>query len=94
MPGPDLSRAAWRKSSYSNGSGGSCVEIAAIPPNSTHPGRPTGTEIAAPGGQADGGARIVAIRDSKDRQGPVLVFSPADWQTFAGAVKAGQFDLG
>jgi hypothetical protein len=30
MPIPDLSRAAWRKSSYSNGSGGSCVEIAML----------------------------------------------------------------
>jgi hypothetical protein len=28
MCAPDLSRAAWRKSSYSNGSGGSCVEVA------------------------------------------------------------------
>jgi hypothetical protein len=27
---PDLSRAKWRKSSYSNGSGGSCVEIAML----------------------------------------------------------------
>jgi hypothetical protein len=94
MPVPDLSRAVWRKSSYSNGSGGSCVEIATIPPNSTHLGGQTSTEIAVPAGQADSGARIVAVRDSKDRQGPVLVFSPADWQTFAGAVKAGQFDLG
>ncbi len=25
---PDLSTAAWRKSSYSNGDGGECVEIA------------------------------------------------------------------
>jgi hypothetical protein len=25
---PDLSSAVWRKSSYSNGSGGECVEIA------------------------------------------------------------------
>jgi hypothetical protein len=27
---PDLSRVTWRKSSYSNGSGGSCVEIAVL----------------------------------------------------------------
>jgi hypothetical protein len=33
MPAPDLSRAAWRKSSYSNGSGGSCVEIAVLTPS-------------------------------------------------------------
>jgi hypothetical protein len=30
MPAPDLSRATWRKSSYSNSSGGSCVEIAVL----------------------------------------------------------------
>lgn len=30
MHAPDLSRATWRKSSYSNGSGGSCVEIALL----------------------------------------------------------------
>jgi len=30
MRAPDLSRAAWRKSSYSNGTGGSCVEIAPL----------------------------------------------------------------
>ena len=32
MNAPDLSRATWRKSSYSNGSGGSCVEIAVLTP--------------------------------------------------------------
>jgi Domain of unknown function (DUF397) len=31
MRAPDLSRVTWRKSSYSNGSGGSCVEIAMLP---------------------------------------------------------------
>ncbi|MER7836299.1 DUF397 domain-containing protein [Streptomyces sp. NPDC096040] len=31
--GTDLSTAVWRKSSYSNGSGGECVEVAV-----THPG--------------------------------------------------------
>jgi hypothetical protein len=30
MPAPDLSRVIWRKSSYSNGTGGSCVEIAML----------------------------------------------------------------
>jgi hypothetical protein len=32
MRAHDPSRAAWRKSSYSNGSGGDCVEVAATPP--------------------------------------------------------------
>jgi len=30
MRASDLSRATWRKSSYSNGMGGSCVEIAIL----------------------------------------------------------------
>ncbi len=25
---------------------------------------------------------IVAVRDSKDREGPVLVFTPEDWRDF------------
>ncbi|MFC9602201.1 DUF397 domain-containing protein [Streptomyces niveus] len=28
LPRPDLSTAQWRKSSYSNGDGGDCVEVA------------------------------------------------------------------
>jgi Domain of unknown function (DUF397) len=36
MRTPDLSRVTWRKSSYSNGSGGSCVEIAVLDPASDH----------------------------------------------------------
>ncbi|MFH9084436.1 DUF397 domain-containing protein [Streptomyces sp. NPDC017673] len=31
--GTDLSTAVWRKSSYSNGSGGECVEVADAHPN-------------------------------------------------------------
>jgi hypothetical protein len=37
MPVPDLSRATWRKSSYSNGSGGSCVEIAVLAATAAEP---------------------------------------------------------
>ncbi|MGG2462522.1 DUF397 domain-containing protein [Streptomyces sp. RGM 3693] len=59
----DLSNAAWRKSSYSNGSGGSCVEV------------------------ADGLPGVVPVRDSKDPQGPALVFSAAGWSSFVAAVK-------
>jgi Domain of unknown function (DUF397) len=36
---------------------------------------------------------VVAVRDSKDRQGPVLIFGPAEWRAFAAAVRAGEFDL-
>jgi hypothetical protein len=32
MRAPDLSHVTWRKSSYSNGAGGSCVEFAVLAP--------------------------------------------------------------
>ncbi|MEU9834316.1 DUF397 domain-containing protein [Streptosporangium sp. NPDC048047] len=39
----------------------------------------------------DGGR--VGVRDSKDRSGPVLVFTPDEWDAFVGGVKDGEFDL-
>jgi hypothetical protein len=35
----------------------------------------------------------VVVRDSKHRQGSVLVFTPLEWQSFLGGVRAGEFDL-
>jgi hypothetical protein len=64
----DLSRADWRKSTFSGGSG-SCVEVARNLPG------------------------IVAVRDSKDREGPALVFTRDDWRTFLNGVRADEFDL-
>ncbi len=58
----DLSRAQWRKSSYS-GNSGNCVEVADL-------------------GQA------VAVRDSKDPQGAVLVFAPSAWRALVQRFKA------
>jgi hypothetical protein len=59
----DLTSANWRKSSYSGGNGGQCVEVASNP-------------------------AAVAVRDSKDRSGAVLVFTPAQWRAFTARVKA------
>jgi hypothetical protein len=73
MPAPDLSRATWRKSSYSNGSGGSCVEIAVLPT--------TDNEHA------------IAVRDSKDPQGPALTFTARQWRDFTAAIKAHELHL-
>jgi hypothetical protein len=36
---------------------------------------------------------VVAVRDSKDPDGPVLAFSPDQWHAFTHQVKAGVFDL-
>jgi hypothetical protein len=73
MPAPDLSRVTWRKSSYSNGSGGSCVEIAILTPTAGEPS--------------------IAVRDSKDPNGPVLTFTARQWTAFTTAIKAPHLDL-
>ncbi|MDX6390560.1 MAG: hypothetical protein QOJ73_1623 [Streptosporangiaceae bacterium] len=65
----DLTRAVWRKSTFSNGSGGNCVEVARNLP------------------------AAVAVRDSKDPDGPALIFSPDEWQAFAAGIRGGEFDL-
>jgi uncharacterized protein DUF397 len=38
-----------------------------------------------------GGA--IALRDSKDRAGAVLLFTPEEWLAFVGGAKDGEFDL-
>ncbi|MET7971246.1 DUF397 domain-containing protein [Micromonospora soli] len=43
-------------------------------------------EVAAP-------AKLVMVRDSKQRQGPTLSFSHNDWTTFIQSIKAGSFDV-
>jgi hypothetical protein len=40
-------------------------------------------------GVADDGVR--AVRDSEDRTGPALQFTPGQWTAFVAGVKAGEF---
>jgi hypothetical protein len=35
----------------------------------------------------------VALRDSKEQDGPVLVFTPEEWVAFTAGVREGEFDL-
>jgi len=35
----------------------------------------------------------VAVRDSKDRSGPALMFTPAEWTAFVDSAKDGEFDI-
>jgi hypothetical protein len=35
----------------------------------------------------------VAIRDSKNKQGPVLIFTPTEWRIFLRGVVDGEFNL-
>ena len=34
----------------------------------------------------------VAVRDSKDRTGPTLLFTPAQWASFVDTTRTGTFD--
>ncbi len=36
---------------------------------------------------------IVAVRDTKDRDGATLIFTDAEWGAFLSGVKDGQFDI-
>ncbi|MFI9271180.1 DUF397 domain-containing protein [Kitasatospora sp. NPDC052896] len=58
-----MTNASWRKSSYSSGNAGECIEI------------------------ADGLPGVVPVRDSKDPDGPVLVFSVEAFADFIAGVK-------
>jgi hypothetical protein len=79
----DLSRAAWRKSTYSN-NGGQCVEVAAAWRKSTYSNN-GGACVEVALGRPD----AVAVRDSRDPDGPTLAFTPYAWRRFARRVKSG-----
>ncbi|WP_328969821.1 DUF397 domain-containing protein [Streptomyces sp. NBC_00239] len=81
MPEYDLSTAAWHKSSYSDGSGGSCVEMATWR-KSTHSGGDGGNCLEV----ADGHPGVVPVRDSKVPDGPHLVFRDHAWAAFVTAL--------
>lgn len=38
-------------------------------------------------------AGAIFVRDSKNPDGPVLAFSPGEWQAFVWGAKAGEFNL-
>ncbi|MGI9100624.1 MAG: DUF397 domain-containing protein [Solirubrobacteraceae bacterium] len=35
----------------------------------------------------------VAVRDSKDREGPALIYTPREWDAFLKGAKDGEFDV-
>ena len=41
---------------------------------------------------ADLPSGVVGVRHSKDPSGPVLRFTPAEWQAFLGGARLGEFD--
>lgn len=84
----DLDALQWRKSSRSGPQGGNCVEVGAVWRKSSRSGQNGGTCVEVAGNL--GG--VVAVRDSKDPDGPVLVVGRGAWRSFAGGVRAGRYD--
>ncbi|MEU4495535.1 DUF397 domain-containing protein [Streptomyces sp. NPDC023998] len=86
----DLTGVQWRKSSYSGTSGGECIECAPLGAaawrKSTY-SSDTGGECVEVAAQP---CRI-AVRDSKNPDGPAFAVTPAAFTAFADAAGRGSF---
>ncbi|MER5971329.1 DUF397 domain-containing protein [Streptomyces sp. NPDC002055] len=87
---PELSGARWRKSSYSGDTGGECIECAPV----------GGAQWRKSSYSSDTGGECieiaavpctVAVRDSKDPNGPALTFSREAFTAFVTAAATGEF---
>ncbi|HEY6275896.1 MAG TPA: DUF397 domain-containing protein [Streptosporangiaceae bacterium] len=50
-------------------------------------------EIAFVPGSKEGSGHVIAMRDGRHPDGPVLIFTPAEWEAFTLGVQDGEFDL-
>jgi hypothetical protein len=69
----------WHKASHST-DGSSCVEV-------------TVTYDTSQSAHKSGSEKLYLMRDSKNPDGPVLAFTPAEWEAFVLGVKDGEFDI-
>ncbi|WP_433479674.1 DUF397 domain-containing protein [Spirillospora sp. CA-142024] len=85
----------WRKSSHSDSSGGACVELGSFMLTAAAQWQKSSRSDDTGGACVEVAdlAAAVAVRDSKDPDGPKLVFGPSAWQAFADRVKGGSLDL-
>ncbi|MFF1338216.1 DUF397 domain-containing protein [Streptomyces sp. NPDC058290] len=81
----NLTGAKWRKSSYSGDTGGNCVECAplgaAVWRKASYSGG-TGGDCVDVATQTC----VIAVRDSKNPEGPAFTVSPAAFAVFVGAL--------
>jgi hypothetical protein len=74
----------WRKSSYSGNGGGNCVEVGALWRKSSYSGN-GGADCVEVARSLPG---VVAVRDSKNPDGPILTFSRDEWASFITRLRA------
>ena len=68
----------WRKSSYSGSGGSNCVEVGTLWRKSSYSGN-GGADCVEVARDLPG---VVAVRDSKNPDGPVLIVSRDEWASF------------
>ncbi|MEU6057813.1 DUF397 domain-containing protein [Streptomyces sp. NPDC047097] len=86
----DLSTARWTKSSFSNGEGGNCLEVAydfsgAAPWRKSSYSNGEGGSCLEVRDDLPG---VVPVRDSKVTEGPVIVVGAGAWTAFVGLAAA------
>ena len=86
----EFSHVTWRMASYS-GSNSNCVEVGVWRKASYSTASGNCVEVAATPGRA-GTDVLCLVRDSKDRDGGSLAFTPAAWHAFTACVKNGDPD--
>jgi hypothetical protein len=80
---------SWRKASYSGNGGMNCVEVSTTWRKASYSGNGGGNCVEVAQGVPGG----VAVRDSKDPDGPRLVFTAAGWRAFTARLKTGKHTL-
>jgi Domain of unknown function (DUF397) len=82
-PAQEAARLDWFKSSYSTNEGPECIEVAVSWHKSSHSTAdgPNCIEVASC-------PSAVHVRDSKDKDGPQLAFSPDAWAAFVSFASA------
>ena len=73
----------WKRSTWCSADSPQCVEVAIEQP-------------CVGGDCVEASLRdgMVRVRDSKDRDGPMLTFSPAEWSAFLVGANVGEFSIG
>ncbi|TYB48066.1 DUF397 domain-containing protein [Actinomadura chibensis] len=81
----DLTNAIWRKASHSHDDGDQCIELTSTDASWRKASRSTVQNDSCV--EVAGVSNVVAIRDSKDRNGPKLIISNSDFRNFADVLK-------
>jgi hypothetical protein len=71
---------SWRNAAGEGADGPDCIEVTVTTDTSRWPHK----------GDSD---KLYLMRDSRKPDGPVLAFTPAEWEAFILGVKDGEFDI-